>query len=111
MRVATYSRVSTQHREQKPEVQVQELRRYYKVRGFKINGLSANELARFLPDFARRPGPVQESALKSHFDVNVSSARCAAIPGSTEAERVEVARQVESLVESETNGGIAHDGT
>ncbi|MCZ2142014.1 MAG: recombinase family protein [Ignavibacteriales bacterium] len=36
MKVATYSRVSTQKREQKPEVQVQELRRYCKARGFKI---------------------------------------------------------------------------
>ena len=36
MKVATYSRVSTQHREQKPEVQVQELRRYCKARKFKI---------------------------------------------------------------------------
>lgn len=36
MRVATYSRVSTQKRDQKPEVQVQELRRYCKARCFKI---------------------------------------------------------------------------
>ena len=36
IRVATYSRVSTQKREQKPEVQVGELRRYCKARGFKI---------------------------------------------------------------------------
>lgn len=36
MNVATYSRVSTQHREQKPEVQVGELRRYCKARRFKI---------------------------------------------------------------------------
>ena len=36
MNVATYSRVSTQHREQKPEVQVQDLRRYCKARGFKL---------------------------------------------------------------------------
>jgi DNA invertase Pin-like site-specific DNA recombinase len=36
VKVATYSRVSTQHREQKPEVQVGELRRYSKARGFKI---------------------------------------------------------------------------
>lgn len=36
MNVATYSRVSTQKREQKPEVQVGELRRYCKARGFKI---------------------------------------------------------------------------
>ena len=36
LRVATYSRVSTQKREQKPEVQTGELRRYCKARGFKI---------------------------------------------------------------------------
>lgn len=36
MQVATYSRVSTQRADQKPEVQVQELRRYCKARGFKI---------------------------------------------------------------------------
>ena len=36
MNVATYSRVSTNKREQKPEVQVGELRRYCKARSFKI---------------------------------------------------------------------------
>jgi DNA invertase Pin-like site-specific DNA recombinase len=36
MKVATYSRVSTNKREQKPEVQVDDLRRYCKARGFKI---------------------------------------------------------------------------
>ena len=36
MRVCTYSRVSTRHREQKPEVQVAEIRRYCKARRFKI---------------------------------------------------------------------------
>ena len=36
LKVATYSRVSTNKREQKPEVQVGELRRYCKARGFKI---------------------------------------------------------------------------
>ncbi len=34
--VATYSRVSTTKRDQKPEIQVQELRRYCKARGFKV---------------------------------------------------------------------------
>ena len=36
MKVVTYSRVSTNKREQKPEVQIQELRRYCKARGFRI---------------------------------------------------------------------------
>ena len=36
MQVATYSRVSTQRIDQKPEVQVHELRRYCKARKFKI---------------------------------------------------------------------------
>ena len=36
IRVATYSRVSTNKREQKPEVQIHELRRYCKARGFRV---------------------------------------------------------------------------
>ncbi len=36
MRVATYSRVSTSHHEQNPEVQIQELRRYCASRGWDI---------------------------------------------------------------------------
>lgn len=36
LKVATYSRVSTNKREQKPEVQVGELKRYCKARGFKV---------------------------------------------------------------------------
>src|SRR3989338_8646430 len=36
MKVATYSRVSTSHHDQKPEVQVEELRRYCKAREWKI---------------------------------------------------------------------------
>lgn len=36
MRIATYSRVSTTHHSQKPEVQVHELRRYCEARGWTI---------------------------------------------------------------------------
>ena len=36
LRVCTYSRVSTAHREQKPEVQIEELRRYCAARGWVI---------------------------------------------------------------------------
>lgn len=36
LRVVTYARVSTSKADQKPEVQVEELRRFCKVRGFKI---------------------------------------------------------------------------
>ncbi len=36
MKVATYSRVSTRHHDQKPEIQVNELRRYCRARGWKI---------------------------------------------------------------------------
>ncbi len=34
-------------------------------------GLATNELARLLPDFAHRPGPTQDSALKSYFESHV----------------------------------------
>lgn len=37
MKVATYSRVSTSHHNQNPEVQVHELRRYCEARGWSIN--------------------------------------------------------------------------
>lgn len=37
MRVATYSRVSTSHHDQNPDVQVQELRRYVTARGWSID--------------------------------------------------------------------------
>lgn len=36
MKVATYSRVSTSHHDQNPEIQVNELRRYCDARGFQI---------------------------------------------------------------------------
>lgn len=36
LRIATYSRVSTTNHDQKPEVQVQDLRRYCKARGWKV---------------------------------------------------------------------------
>ncbi len=36
MRIATYSRVSTSHHNQKPEVQIHELRRYCEARGWAI---------------------------------------------------------------------------
>lgn len=36
IRVATYSRVSTSHHDQKPEIQVNELRRYCAARGWEI---------------------------------------------------------------------------
>ncbi|RYZ74562.1 MAG: recombinase family protein [Proteobacteria bacterium] len=37
MRVAIYARVSTRHHDQKPEVQIEELRRYCSARGWEIS--------------------------------------------------------------------------
>jgi predicted transcriptional regulator len=34
-------------------------------------GLTADELGKILPEYARRPGPVQASALKTHFESQV----------------------------------------
>jgi len=46
-------------------------------------GLTVDELARLVPDFARRPGPIQDSALKSHFESQVWSQRTQQIDNST----------------------------
>jgi hypothetical protein len=36
-------------------------------------GVSTEELTKLLPEYARKPGPLQESALESHFEKNVWS--------------------------------------
>jgi len=46
-------------------------------------GLTVDELARLVPDFARRPGPIQDSALKSHFESQVWPQRTHQIENST----------------------------
>ena len=48
--------------------------------------LSADELTRLVPDFARRPGPTQDSALKSHFEIQVWPQRTQQIEQSTGSE-------------------------
>jgi len=46
-------------------------------------GLSVDELMRLVPDFARRPGPVQDSALKSYFESQIWTQRMHQIENST----------------------------
>lgn len=52
-------------------------------------GLAADELMKLLPEFARKPGQIQDSALRSHFDEKVWPKREVARLAISNTERVE----------------------
>jgi hypothetical protein len=63
-------------------------------------GITREQIADIVPDVVRDIIPARDSSLKAHFDEQVWPARCAAIPGSVEAEQVDIRRQIkESLGE------------
>ena len=53
-------------------------------------GVTASELARLLPEWAQKPGQIQDSALRSHFDEDVWPEREAAQVDVPDAERAEI---------------------
>jgi hypothetical protein len=53
-------------------------------------GVAAEELSKILPDYARKPGPIQDSAIRAHFDEKVWPEREAARLSVSEAERMEI---------------------
>ncbi|MGK5088274.1 hypothetical protein WDW86_12010 [Bdellovibrionota bacterium FG-2] len=62
--------------------------------------LSESEIINILPEFARKPGPIQDSALKMHFENEVWPQRSATIPGLA-LERTEVQREIEQSLAGE----------
>ena len=58
-------------------------------------GLATDKLAEILPEHARRPGPMQESALRTHFESEILLARSKNVPGYADAERAQVRKQIE----------------
>ncbi|MGK5089783.1 hypothetical protein WDW86_19705 [Bdellovibrionota bacterium FG-2] len=58
-------------------------------------GLSAAEIIGLLPEHARKPGQVQESVLKIHFEENVWPERAQELLGMTKLDRDEVSRQID----------------
>ncbi|MGK5088132.1 hypothetical protein WDW86_11290 [Bdellovibrionota bacterium FG-2] len=53
-------------------------------------GVAASDLARLLPEWAQKPGQIQDSAIRAHFDDNVWPEREAARLNMPEAERAEI---------------------
>ncbi|MCZ2142011.1 MAG: hypothetical protein LC102_01110 [Ignavibacteriales bacterium] len=65
-------------------------------------GLPSEELTALLPEFARKPGPLQDSTLKSHFETNVWPERSDKLLKLVQLERTNVARQIEQSLGGET---------
>ena len=61
-------------------------------------GLSADKLAALLPDFAKRPGPLQDSALKSHFEMNVWPERAQEVLVLAKLDRAEIRNQIDQAL-------------
>jgi predicted type IV restriction endonuclease len=53
-------------------------------------GKAPNELMRLVPDWAQKPGQIQDNALKSHFETNVWPELQVARAGVSESERAQV---------------------
>jgi len=62
--------------------------------------LSAEQIEAIVPDYAKRPGPMQDSALREHFMREVWPGRSATIPGLTE-ERATIKREIEQSLAGE----------
>lgn len=56
--------------------------------------LSESELLKILPEFARNPGPIQNAALKSHFETEVWPSLSAGGFGELDSER----RQIQDII-------------
>jgi hypothetical protein len=64
-------------------------------------GLSVEELEKILPEYARKPGQIQDSALKSYFETNVWPERAQELFGLVKFNRSEVAQQIEQSLAGE----------
>jgi hypothetical protein len=64
-------------------------------------GLAPDERAKILPEYARKPGAIQDAALNSHFESNVWPERAQEIFGLEKLNRTEIGKQIsESLEEA-----------
>ena len=66
-------------------------------------GVSTNELARLLPEWAQKPGQIQDSAIRTHFDEKVWPEQEAARLGVSVSERAEIRAAVTQSL-GEVNG-------
>ena len=58
-------------------------------------GLPIYELAQLLPKFARKPGSIQDSALKTHFENNIWSERAQVVFGLAKLDSIKIRKQID----------------
>ena len=66
-------------------------------------GLSSDEVQTLVPEFARRPGPVQESSLKTYFQQNLWPDISAKMAGLT-TDRLQIRQEIEQSLVGEGRG-------
>lgn len=64
-------------------------------------GLPTEEVEKLLPEYARKPGPLQDSALESYFEKNVWPERSQELLGLATFNRAEIAQQIEQSLAGE----------
>ena len=61
-------------------------------------GLAADELAKLLPEYGRKPGSIQDAALNTYFETNVWPERAQALFGLTKVDRADIGRQIDQAI-------------
>jgi len=61
-------------------------------------GLSVDKLATILPDFARRPGQVQDSTLRTYFENEIWPERAQEVLGLAKLDRAEIGKQIDQAI-------------
>ena len=61
-------------------------------------GLAPNDLLRLVPEWAQKPGQIQDSALKSYFETNLWPERAQEVFGLAKLDRVEIGKQLDQAI-------------
>ena len=58
-------------------------------------GLISDEIVSFVPEFARKPGPLQDSALRTHFEAQIWPNRAQDVLGQTKTDGSDIMQQIQ----------------
>jgi hypothetical protein len=62
-------------------------------------GLAPGDIARLMPDWAQKPGQIQDTAIKSHFEEQVWPERAQEVFGLAKLDRAEIGKQIDQSLE------------
>ena len=80
------------------ERQTEELRIFELAFSEWRRGLAPNDLIRLVPEWAQKPGQIQDSALKSHFETNIWPERAQEVFGLPKFDRAEIGKQIDQAI-------------